>query len=101
MRGGAGRRGSAAEGECGIALDARDGVDSVFHVVDGAPEPIESRFRLGYGSVALLLGTGAEPDVLRRRIASPFGPYHNPTPPPHPQPHLLPLQAPLPPPPPH
>jgi len=77
MAGRAGRRGIDAEGECVIALDARDGVDSVFHVVDGAPEPIESRFRLGYGSVALLLGTGAEPDVLRRRIESSFGQYQN------------------------
>src|SRR5574341_29785 len=77
MAGRAGRRGIDAEGECVIALDARDGVESVLHVVDGSPEPIESRFKLGYGSAALLLGTGAEPDVLRRRIESSFGQYQN------------------------
>src|SRR5712692_5509428 len=77
MAGRAGRRGIDAEGQCVIALDARDGVEDVLRVVDGAPEPIESRFRLGYGSVALLLGTGAEPDVLRRRIESSFGQYQN------------------------
>src|SRR5260370_11680078 len=43
MAGRAGRRGIDAEGECVIALDARDGVDSVFHVVDGAPQPSETR----------------------------------------------------------
>ncbi|MGH7277024.1 MAG: DEAD/DEAH box helicase, partial [Candidatus Rokuibacteriota bacterium] len=77
MAGRAGRRGIDAEGECVIALDARDGIDSVLHVVDGAPEPIESQFKLGYGSAALLLGTGAEPDALRRRIESSFGQYQN------------------------
>ncbi len=77
MAGRAGRRGIDAEGECVIALDARDGVESVLHVVDGSPEPIESRFKLGYGSAALLLGTGAEPEVLRRRIESSFGQYQN------------------------
>src|SRR5947207_6390617 len=77
MAGRAGRRGIDAEGKCVVALDARDGLDSVFHVVDGAPEPIESQFKLGYGSAALLLGTGAAPDVLRRRIESSFGQYQN------------------------
>ncbi len=77
MAGRAGRRGIDAEGECVIALDARDGVESVLHVVDGSPEPIESRFKLGYGSVAQLLATGAPPDVLRRRIESSFGQYQN------------------------
>ena len=70
MAGRAGRRGIDPEGKCVIALDARDGVDDLVRVVDGPPEPIESQFKLGYGSVALLLATGAEPDVLRRRIES-------------------------------
>src|SRR5205085_11918003 len=43
----------------------------------GTPEPVESQFKLGYGSVALLLATGATPDVLRRRVESSFGQYQN------------------------
>ncbi|MBI4637977.1 MAG: hypothetical protein HY727_16700, partial [Candidatus Rokubacteria bacterium] len=77
MAGRAGRRGIDAEGQCVIALDARDGLEDVFRVVDAPPEPIESQFRLGYGSVALLLGTGAEPEVLRRRVEASFGQYQN------------------------
>jgi superfamily II RNA helicase len=77
MAGRAGRRGIDAEGQCVIALDARDGVEDVIRVVDGAPEPIESQFRLGYGSVALLLATGAEPETLRRRVEASFGQYQN------------------------
>jgi ATP-dependent RNA helicase HelY len=77
MAGRAGRRGIDPEGKCVIALDARDGLEDVMRVVDGSPEPIESQFKLGYGSAALLIATGAEPDVLRRRIESSFGQYQN------------------------
>ena len=77
MAGRAGRRGIDPEGQCVIALDARDGLEDLLRVVDGAPEPIESQFKLGYGSAALLLGTGAPPDVLRKRIESSFGQYQN------------------------
>src|SRR5262249_53445540 len=75
MAGRAGRRGIDPEGTCVVALDARDGVDDLLRVIDGSPEPIESQFKLGYGSVALLLSTGAPPDALRRRIESSFGQY--------------------------
>ncbi len=77
MAGRAGRRGIDPEGQCVIALDARDGLEDLLRVVDGAPEPIESQFKLGYGSAALLLGTGAPPDVLRKRIEASFGQYQN------------------------
>jgi superfamily II RNA helicase len=77
MAGRAGRRGIDPEGQCVIALDARDGLEDVVRVVDGAPEPIESQFRLGYGSAAALVGTGAEPEAIRRRIESSFGQYQN------------------------
>src|SRR5438874_4458529 len=77
MAGRAGRRGIDPEGQCVIALDARDGLEDLLRVVDGAPEPIESQFKLGYGSVALLLGTGAPPELLRKRIEASFGQYQN------------------------
>jgi len=77
MAGRAGRRGIDPEGQCVIALDARDGLEDVLKVVDGSPEPIESRFKLGYGSAAALIATGAEPDVIRKRIESSFGQYQN------------------------
>jgi superfamily II RNA helicase len=77
MAGRAGRRGIDTEGTCVIALDARDGVEDVIRVVDGSPEPILSQFRLGYGSVALLVGSGAPPEALRRRVEASFGQYQN------------------------
>jgi superfamily II RNA helicase len=77
MAGRAGRRGIDPEGQCVIALDARDGLEDVLRVVDGSPEPIESQFKLGYGSAAALIATGAEPDVIRKRIESSFGQYQN------------------------
>src|SRR5256885_10145270 len=78
MAGRAGRRGIDPEGKCVIALDARDGVEDLLRVVDGSPEPIESQFKLGYGSAALLLATGAPPGGPRPRSQSSFGPDHNP-----------------------
>ncbi|HTO11222.1 MAG TPA: DEAD/DEAH box helicase [Candidatus Binatia bacterium] len=77
MAGRAGRRGIDPEGQCVIALDARDGLEDVLKVVDGSPEPIESRFKLGYGSAAALIATGAEPETIRKRIESSFGQYQN------------------------
>jgi superfamily II RNA helicase len=77
MAGRAGRRGIDPEGYCIIALDVRDGLEDLLRVVDAAPEPIVSQFKLGYGSVALLLGTGADPATLRRRVEASFGQYQN------------------------
>ena len=59
MAGRAGRRGIDPEGQCVMALDVRDGLEDMKRVVDGPPEPIVSQFKLGYGSVALLLGDRA------------------------------------------
>ncbi len=77
MAGRAGRRGIDPEGQCVIALDVRDGVDEVRRVVDGEPEPVLSQFKLGYGSVALLLGSGSDLATIRRIVESSFGQYQN------------------------
>jgi superfamily II RNA helicase len=77
MAGRAGRRGIDAEGQCVIALDARDSLGDVLAVVDGPPEPITSQFRLGYGSVALLVETVREEAAIRRIVESSFGRYQS------------------------
>ncbi|MGH7266982.1 MAG: DEAD/DEAH box helicase, partial [Candidatus Rokuibacteriota bacterium] len=75
MAGRAGRRGIDPEGTCVIALDARDSVEDTLAVVDGPPEPIASQFRLGYGSVALLLETVRDQQAIRRIVESSFGQF--------------------------
>src|SRR5437899_6119928 len=77
MAGRPGRRGIDPEGTCVVALDAREGLEDILRVIDDSPEPIESQIKLDYGSVALLLSTGAPPETLRRRIESSFGQYQN------------------------
>jgi ATP-dependent RNA helicase HelY len=77
MAGRAGRRGIDPEGKCVIALDARDSVADLLGVVDGAPEPVESQFRLGYGSVALLIETVRDEAAIRRIVESSFGQHQS------------------------
>ncbi len=77
MAGRAGRRGIDLEGQCVVVLDVRDGVEDILRTIDADPEPIESQFKLGYGSVAQLLGTGWEQAALRHRVESSFGQYQN------------------------
>ena len=77
MAGRAGRRGIDPEGKCVMALDVRDGFDDMKRVVDGPPEPVVSQFKLGYGSVALLLGSGSDMATIRRIVESSFGQYQN------------------------
>src|SRR5438094_4184655 len=77
MAGRAGRRGIDPEGKCVMALDVRDGLEDMMRVVDGPPEPILSQFKLGYGSVALLLGSGQDIATIRRTVESSFGQYQN------------------------
>ena len=60
------------------ARRARRPATTCCKVVDGSPEPIESQFKLGYGSVAALhQHRRAATDVIRRRIESSFGQYQN------------------------
>ena len=77
MAGRAGRRGIDPEGKCVIALDVRDGFEEMRRVVDGEPEPVLSQFKLGYGSVALLLASGGDMATIRRTVESSFGQYQN------------------------
>ncbi|HEX2483342.1 MAG TPA: DEAD/DEAH box helicase [Methylomirabilota bacterium] len=77
MAGRAGRRGIDPEGQCVIALDARDSLEEALSVVDGAPEPITSQFRLGFGSVALLVETVRDEAAIRRVVESSFGQYQS------------------------
>ncbi|MBI1728701.1 MAG: DEAD/DEAH box helicase [Candidatus Rokubacteria bacterium] len=77
MAGRAGRRGIDPEGKCVMALDVRDGLEDMMRVVDGLPEPVMSQFKLGYGSVALLLATGQDMATIRRTVESSFGQYQN------------------------
>ncbi|HXA98064.1 MAG TPA: DEAD/DEAH box helicase [Candidatus Dormibacteraeota bacterium] len=77
MAGRAGRRGIDPEGKCVMALDVRDGFEDMKRVVDGPPEPVMSQFKLGYGSVALLLSTGRDLATIRRIVESSFGQYQN------------------------
>jgi superfamily II RNA helicase len=77
MAGRAGRRGIDPEGQCVIALDARDSLEETLAVVDGAPEPIVSQFRLGFGSVALLVETVRDEAAIRRVVESSFGQYQS------------------------
>jgi superfamily II RNA helicase len=77
MAGRAGRRGIDPEGKCIMALDVRDGLEDMMRVVDGPPEPVLSQFKLGYGSVALLLATGQDMATIRRTVESSFGQYQN------------------------
>ena len=77
MGGRAGRRGIDPEGQCVIALDARDSLAEALSVVGGAPEPIVSQFRLGFGSVALLVETVRDEAAIRRVVESSFGQYQS------------------------
>ncbi|HSB70508.1 MAG TPA: DEAD/DEAH box helicase [Candidatus Methylomirabilis sp.] len=77
MAGRAGRRGIDPEGKCVIALDSPEAEDEVRQLLAGAPEPIQSRFRVGYSSAALLVDLYREPAAVRRVIESSFGQFQN------------------------
>jgi ATP-dependent RNA helicase HelY len=77
MAGRAGRRGIDPEGKCLIGLDAPEAEDEVRELLAGRPEPIESRFRVGYSSAALLVDLYRDPGAIRRVIESSFGQFQN------------------------
>ncbi len=77
MAGRAGRRGIDPEGKCLIGLDSPEAEDDVRQLLGGRPEPIQSRFRIGYSSAALLVDLYREPEAIRRVIERSFGQYQN------------------------
>lgn len=77
MGGRAGRRGIDPEGKCVIALDSPEAEEEVRQLLAGSPEPIQSRFRVGYSSAALLVDLYREPAAVRRVIESSFGQFQN------------------------
>jgi ATP-dependent RNA helicase HelY len=77
IAGRAGRRGIDPEGKCVIALDSPEAEDEVRQLLAGSPEPIQSRFRVGYSSAALLVDIYREPAAVRRIIESSFGQFQN------------------------
>jgi ATP-dependent RNA helicase HelY len=77
MAGRAGRRGIDPEGKCLIALDSPEAEEDARQLLGGAPEPIQSQFRVGYSSAALLVDLYREPTAVRRVIESSFGQFQN------------------------
>src|SRR3989442_1701480 len=77
VAGGAAGGGLAPGGRGFMALDVREGLEDMMRVVAGPPEPVLSQFKLGYGSVALLLATGQDMATIRRTVESSFGQYQN------------------------
>jgi len=75
MAGRAGRRGIDPEGTCLIATDDRVTPAEAMRLVRGKPEPIESRFRIGYSSAALLLRSYPDPRAIRQTIERSFGEF--------------------------
>jgi ATP-dependent RNA helicase HelY len=77
MAGRAGRRGIDPEGKCIIALDTPETLEDALHLIRKRSEPIESQFRIGYSSAALLVLTYGDPEDIRRNIESSFGQFQN------------------------
>jgi superfamily II RNA helicase len=77
MAGRAGRRGIDARGTCVVAIDTPDALDEALRLIEGKPEPIDSRFRIGYSSAALLIQTLGDPQAIRKTIERSFGQFQN------------------------
>lgn len=77
MAGRAGRRGIDQEGTCLLTLDSAETVEDAVRLVRGDPEPIDSRFRIGYSSAALLIEMQRDPEAIRKTIEKSFGQFQN------------------------
>jgi len=77
MAGRAGRRGIDSKGTCLVAVESREALDDALQLIDGESEPIESRFKIGYSSAALLIQSLRDPQTIRKTIERSFGQYQN------------------------
>lgn len=77
IAGRAGRRGIDPKGTCLLALDSAEAAADAVRLVQGNPEPINSRFRIGYSSAALLIDMQREPEAIRKTIEKSFGQFQN------------------------
>jgi superfamily II RNA helicase len=77
MAGRAGRRGIDSQGTCIVAVEGREALDDALRLIEGQPEPIESRFRIGYSSAALLIQSLRDPQTIRKTIERSFGQFQN------------------------
>jgi superfamily II RNA helicase len=77
MAGRAGRRGIDTQGTCIVAVESREALDEALRLIEGEPEPIESQFRIGYSSAALLIQSQRDPEDIRKTIERSFGQFQN------------------------
>jgi superfamily II RNA helicase len=77
MAGRAGRRGIDSKGTCIVSVESRDALEAALRLIEGEPEPIESRFRIGYSSAALLIQSLRDPQAIRTTIERSFGQFQN------------------------
>lgn len=77
MAGRAGRRGIDTKGTCIVAVDSREALDEALRLIEGEPEPIESRFKIGYSSAALLIQSQRNASDIRKTIERSFGQFQN------------------------
>ena len=77
MAGRAGRRGIDSKGTCLVAVESRETLDAALQLIEGESEPIESRFKIGYSSAALLIQSLRDPQTIRKTIERSFGQYQN------------------------
>ena len=77
MAGRAGRRGIDSKGMCLVVVEGREALNEALRLIKGEPEPIESRFKIGYSSAAMLIQSLHEPHAIRKTIERSFGQFQN------------------------
>ena len=77
MAGRAGRRGIDPKGTCLVVVEGREALNEALRLLKGEPEPVESRFKIGYSSAAMLIQSSHDPQAIRKTIERSFGQYQN------------------------